>query len=169
MTEEEWLICEWPYEMLRHLDGKVDDEAFMRFSVACCRRIWPLITNPRSRAVVDATEAYLAGTINAEAAGQVYAKWDRAYNQDEMEGRAGGFAHEAIEAVCGVGYGSAATVAMACFESAGFAASEPLRIAGVPQPEITAAWKAAESEERRAQCHLLRELYGTLAGWTLRT
>jgi hypothetical protein len=146
--------------MLRHLDGRIDDEAFMRFSVACCRRIWPLITDPRSRAVVESTEAYLAGTMSAEAAGEVYAEWDRASHEGEVEDRAGWHTDEAIEVVCGVGYASAATVAMACFESAGYAASEPLRVAGAPQAEITAAWKAAQLAERRAQCQLLRQLFG---------
>ncbi len=105
MTEAEWLSCDLPYDMLRHLDGKIDDAAFMRFSVACCRRIWPLITDPRSRPVVEATEACLAGTMSAEAVDQVYAEWDRA--RGEVEDRAGWHTDEAIEAVCGVGYGSA--------------------------------------------------------------
>jgi hypothetical protein len=160
LTEAEWLASDWPFDMLRHLDGKIDDEAFMRFSVACCRRIWPLITDPRSRAVVEATEAYLAGAMNAEAAGQVCAAWERAYQEGEVEDGAGGSTNEAIESVYGVGSGHAAQVARACFDSAGYAASEPLRAAGAPQPEITGAWRAAELPERRAQCQLLRELFG---------
>ena len=75
MTASEWLSCDWPFDMLRHLDGKLDDEAFMRFLVACCRRIWPLLSDPRSRAVVEAPEAYLAGEMTAEAAGRVFAEW----------------------------------------------------------------------------------------------
>jgi hypothetical protein len=81
LTEAEWLACDWPHDMLRHLDGKIDDEAFMRFSVACCRRIWRLITDQRSRKVVEATEVYLAGTMSAETAGQICAEWDRAYQK----------------------------------------------------------------------------------------
>jgi hypothetical protein len=160
VTEAEWRNCELPYDMLRHLDGKIADEVFMRFSVACCRRIWPLITDPRSRAVVETTEAYLSDSMSAEAVGRVYAEWNRASLGNEVDDRAGWHTDEAIEAVCGGGYCSAATVAMACFESAGYAASEPLRVAGAPQREITAAWKAAELTERRAQCQLLRELFG---------
>jgi hypothetical protein len=159
LTEAEWLHCDFPYDMLRHLDGKIDDKDFMRFSVGCCRRVWPLITDPRSRAVVEATEAYLAGTMSPEAAGGVYAEWDRASQEGEVQDRAGWHTDQAIESVCGVGFGHAANVAMACFESAGYAASEPVRMAGAPQPEITAAWKAAELAERRAQCELLRQLF----------
>jgi hypothetical protein len=159
LTKADWLSCDWPFDMLRHLDGKIDDAAFMRFSVACCRRVWPLITDSRSRAVVEATEAYLAGRLTAEAAQPTLDEWDRAAEAGEVRDLAGGWTNEAIESVCGVGLGHAAQVAKACFESAGYAASEPLRAAGAPQPEITAAWLAAERAERLAQCALLREMF----------
>jgi hypothetical protein len=145
--------------MLKHLDGQIEDEAFMRFSVACCRRIWPLITDARSKAVVEVTEKYLAGTLSAKAAGRVCAEWDRAYQKGEVEDLVGGLTNGAIESVYGVGYGHAVQVWMKCVDSAGYAASEPLRSAGAPQPEITQAWKAAEITEANAQCQLLRNLF----------
>jgi hypothetical protein len=159
LSELEWLTCDCPYTLLRHLNGKIADEAFMRFSVACCRRIWPLITDPRSRAVVEATEAYLAGTMSAEQAGGLCAEWVRAYEANEVVDRAGGSTNEAIESVYGVGDGHAAQVSMACFKSAGYAAAQPLRAAGAPDSEIEAAWLAAQSGEKVAQCHLLREIF----------
>jgi hypothetical protein len=159
LTVAEWLSCDWPYDMLRHLDGKIGDEEFMRFSVACCRRVWLLIADPRSRAVVEATEDYLAGRLSAGAAQPIFDEWDRAHEAGQVPDLAGGSTHEAIESVCGVGLGHAAQVAKACFESVGYAASEPLRAAGAPQPEITAAWLAAETAERLAQCSMLRELF----------
>ena len=162
MTEAEWLSCDRPYDMLRHLDGKIADAAFMRFSVACCRRVWPLITDPRSRAVVEATEAYLTGRLTAEAAQPILDEWGRAYEAGEVDDLAGGSTNEAIESVCGVGLGHAAQVSAACFQSAGFAASVPLRVAGTPQSEITAAWRVAEVAERLAQCAMLREMFGYL-------
>jgi hypothetical protein len=160
VTEAEWLTCDFPFHMLEHLHGKVDDEAFMRFSVICCRRIWPLLSDPRSRAVVEATEAYLDRRLTVEAASSVAAEWDQAYQAGEVRDLAGGSTNEAIDAVCGLGSGNASQVAMACFESAGYAASQPLRVAGAPQIEITAAWKTADYAERRAQCDLLRQLFG---------
>src|SRR5436305_1926499 len=102
--------------MLRRLDGKLDDKAFMRFSVACCRRIWPLFSDPRSREVVEATEAYLAGNLSAEVASPVIEEWARAYQAGEVSDLAGGSTHEAIESVTGIGFGHAAQVAKACFE-----------------------------------------------------
>ncbi len=160
MSESEWQTCESPYEMLRHLDGKIADEMFMRFSVACCRRIWPLITDSRSRAVVEATEAYLAGTTTAEQAGLVCAEWVPAREAGEVNDLANGHTDEAIESVYGVGFGHAAQVSIACSESAAEAASELLRAAGASQPEIIATWRAAQSAERLAQCQLLRQLFG---------
>jgi hypothetical protein len=160
LTESDWLASDWPLDMLRHLDGKVADEAFMRFSVVCCRRIWPLIRDARSRAVVEATEAYLAGKKSAEEASLICAQWVRAFQAGEVEDRAGGSTNEAIESVYGVGYGHAAQVASACAESAGYAASEPLRTAGATQAEVSAAWKAGSHSERLAQCQLLREVFG---------
>jgi hypothetical protein len=88
LTESEWLASDWPFDMLRHLDGKLDHQAFMRFSALCCRRIWPLLTDSRSQAVVEATEADLAGQLTAEAAAPILEEWDRAYRAGEVVGRA---------------------------------------------------------------------------------
>jgi hypothetical protein len=162
LTKSEWNACDQPFAMLCHLDGKVEDEAFMRFSVACCRRIWPLITDPRSRAVIEATDSYLTGSLSGEAVGRVCAKWEKAYRNGEIHDLVGGLINEAIESVFGVGHGHAAQVSMACFRSAGYGASERLREAGAPQADITKAWDVAQSMERLAQCHMLRELFGYL-------
>jgi hypothetical protein len=144
--------------MLEYLDGKVEDTSFMRFSVACCRRVWPLITDPRSRAVVEVTEAWLDQKVTTEAAGRVCEEWTGAYEDGGVEDLVG--TNEAIESVWGLGYGHAAIVASACCEAVGYAASEPLRAAGAPQPNITAAWLAAAQGEKEAQCELLRNLFG---------
>lgn len=160
MTEAEWLTCDSPYDMLRHLDGKLDDKEFMRFSTACCRRIWPLLTDSRSRAVVEATEAYLSGKMTADVAGQVNADWDRANQAGDIQDVAGGSTNAAIESVNGVGFGHAAQVACACFEAAGYAASEPLRVAGASQTQTKLVWLAAQSAEKVEQCKLIRDLFG---------
>jgi hypothetical protein len=109
---------------------------------------------------VETTEAYLAGQLTAEAAAPILEEWDRAYQAGEVDDLAGGSTNEAIESVGGVGFGHAAQVAKACLVSAGYAASACLREADARQPEVTAAWLAAESAERLAQCQLLRQLFG---------
>jgi hypothetical protein len=56
--DSEWLACADPYPMLEYLEGKASDRKLMLFSVACLRRIWHLISDPRSRNVVEATERF---------------------------------------------------------------------------------------------------------------
>lgn len=160
MTEAEWRSCDWPYYILRHLDGKIPDEAFISFSVACCRRIWPLFLDSRARAVVETTERIVKGDLTWNELKPVYAAWYEAYENDNVEDLAGGSTNEAVESVCGVGMGHAAQVAMACFEAAGYSGSHPLRQSNAPQAEITRAWDVAEKSEREAQCQMLREMFG---------
>jgi hypothetical protein len=57
MTEVEWLACTDPKPMLAFVGGKASSRKLRLFAVACCRMIWPLITNVRSRKSVEMSEA----------------------------------------------------------------------------------------------------------------
>src|SRR5262249_35804474 len=162
-SEAEWQACQSPFDMLRYLDGKIGDEAFMGFSVACCRRIWALLTDPRSRAVVDATDAYLKHIMTAEQAAEVCTEWEQAREKGDVEDLVGGNTNDAIESVYGLGYGHASQVASACFECAGYAASRRLQSAGASQADVAVNWKTAAREESLAQCRLLRQMFGYVA------
>jgi hypothetical protein len=56
MTESEWLSSRESHEMLAFLWDRADEARLRRFSVGCCRRIWPLLVDERSRRAVEAIE-----------------------------------------------------------------------------------------------------------------
>jgi hypothetical protein len=61
MTEAEWLSADDPGLMLDYLENRVSDRKLRLFAVACCRRLWPLLTDERSRDAVSAVEQYADG------------------------------------------------------------------------------------------------------------
>ena len=83
MTEAEWLGCELPMRMVGFLQGRGSDRKLRLFVCACCRRVWHLLEDERSRQAVEIAEHFADGTAAAEdlrqamvtafAAGQVLA------------------------------------------------------------------------------------------------
>src|SRR5262245_36112212 len=67
MTEAEWLTSADPEKMLAFLSGKVNDRKLRLFACACCRRLWPFLTDPRSRRALAVAEAYADGEAGDEA------------------------------------------------------------------------------------------------------
>jgi hypothetical protein len=159
LTEAEWTACSSPYEMLSYLDGKVEVAEIVRFNVACCRRIWPLIPDPQSRAVIEATERWLAGAVSSEDVQRVFDEWSVAYKNGAVSDHVGGNTNAAIICVSCGWLRYATSLVGACADAVGYAASEPLRQAGAPQLEIASAWCAAADAEKAGQCRLLRELF----------
>jgi hypothetical protein len=59
MTESEWLASADPTPMLRYLSDEQTSERKMRLlACACCRRIWHLLPDPRSRSAVEVAERF---------------------------------------------------------------------------------------------------------------
>jgi hypothetical protein len=69
MTEEEWWNCK-PTELDEMLAFLHEQRASARkvwlFVCGCCRGIWPLLTDQRSRAAVEVAERYVDDLVTAE-------------------------------------------------------------------------------------------------------
>jgi hypothetical protein len=61
MTETEWMACTDPDKMLAFVEKKASSRKARLFSVACCRRIWSLLQDFRSRRAVEVAESFADG------------------------------------------------------------------------------------------------------------
>jgi hypothetical protein len=67
VTEAEWSACTDPKLMLEFLRSKASDRKLRLFAAACCRRVWDLLGDARSRQQVEAAEAYVDGQVTEHA------------------------------------------------------------------------------------------------------
>jgi hypothetical protein len=66
VTEAEWLRSTDPDALLHYLRGKASDRQFRLFACACCRRIWHLLRDKRSREAVETTEWFADGQTDRQ-------------------------------------------------------------------------------------------------------
>src|SRR5262245_35108443 len=63
MTESEWLDCSDSRAMIVQVQSRVSERKLRLIFCACVRRVWDLLTDPRSRAAVEASEAFAEGIL----------------------------------------------------------------------------------------------------------
>ena len=65
LTEGDWLACTEPAEMFRRLAGVISARKLRLFAAACCRHVWDLLADARSRRAVEVAERFAAGKAGA--------------------------------------------------------------------------------------------------------
>src|SRR5690348_7393422 len=66
MTEAQWLASADPHRMLDFLPGKASERKLRLFLCSCLRRVWPLLTDARSRAAVEVMERFADGDASEQ-------------------------------------------------------------------------------------------------------
>jgi hypothetical protein len=96
MTEQEWLACDKPHPMLTYLRRRASKRKLRLYACGCCRRVWGLLRDERSRRAVEVAEQYADGLASyaklkagqglARAVWQEFAgdHWDAPWGTPEM-------------------------------------------------------------------------------------
>jgi hypothetical protein len=160
MTEVEWLDCTDPQPMMELLKGKASDRKLRLFAVACCRRIWNLLTHEQSRRVVEFAERYADGNASVdqmqEAGNGSYDAYHRCRSEVNRTAEAAG--------VCGGFNEGIATAAAAvngivdtedAFRSTRYLADNTSEAVGFVAEE-----QEVKQEESQHQAGLLRDIFG---------
>src|SRR5206468_398426 len=103
MSEAEWLACSDPRPLLAEVSGRISTRKVRLLICACCRRVWDLLADERSREAVEVAGRYADGRADDRALGAARRGADGAYRRARR--RAGplafrhcGAAHLALQA-----------------------------------------------------------------------
>jgi hypothetical protein len=142
MTEKDWRESSFPFPMLHYLRGRASDRKLRLFAAVCCRRVVPLLRDPRSHAALAVAERFAEGRATQRERADAQAHALAAYR---LAGRAVGAAKAASVVASRSASGAAEGVAWAAARL--LAAGD-----GLPYPDERAEW--------RVQADLLREIVG---------
>jgi hypothetical protein len=153
MTEAEWNNCEDLQLMLMcFLDDVVARPELGLFGCACCRRVWSLLEDERSRIGVEAREGYLRGLVSEKELEDAEQNARSARRQIRRSTMLLNVGEESAESASAWAAGAAANAAVGNYH----AASEMAARASACVAD--GDWQASYNSERAAQCELLREM-----------
>jgi hypothetical protein len=159
MTEQEWLACADEMKMLEALHGKATDRKWWLYAFACCRRVWHLLSDARSRRAVDVAESYAAGQAGTGDKGAACAAASAAV---EAARAAYADVYEASWHPCYHACMAAMYAADVAYPAALYAASHAAEAAALPRGGAAWADPAARAVAEAAHCEVLRDLFGPL-------
>jgi hypothetical protein len=117
MTEAEWNACTDHIIMLDYLRARASDRKLRLFAVACCRRVWDHLRDPRSKEAVEWLERYYDGL-----GGRGALKRARSLSQLASQALGDAINDEREASLAWHVHAAEAVVAAACATSAGSAA-----------------------------------------------
>ena len=83
MTEAEWLAFTDPESMLSWLISIANERKLRLFACACCRQIWSLLLDDRSREAVLASEAFADGRLRPDELATYHAAAEASFRRCE--------------------------------------------------------------------------------------
>ena len=90
MTEQEWMDCTDPQYLEEYLAHHESERKLRLFAAVCCRRIWPLLLDDRTRYAVEASEAFANGMISRQELRQAGKEGRHAWREASRRARATG-------------------------------------------------------------------------------
>ncbi len=165
MSEEEWpTYRSEPKVMLSWLRTKASNRKKRLFGCACCRRIWNLIGNEKSRSAVLLAERFADGLLTVEDRSAAHAEAEVIAQQPsspDQHNRAlwacANVLHKYAGIAVNASYNAVQVVQWDALVRAGFyRAGQPVSYS----PEFNAVNSRAYDEEKGEQCSLVRELFG---------
>jgi hypothetical protein len=169
MTEAKWLACTDPQRLLDFLRDKASARKLRLFAVACCRRVSHRIRQPVGRQAVEVAEKFADGLARkrelkaAQLAAAQAADFPAKRQAFQVSAAAWAAAYAADADAFAAAEEASGAAREASLSRAELQCRSRMKVTWPPDPEqVRARAEAVWGRESRAQCALLREIFGPL-------